>query len=747
MKRQLLLISLLLSCITAGLAQSNYLDTYIWNPVTLTTIGSVGEFISAPRDLDFKPNTNELWVVQYGNSNGGDFAIIYNAGQSNQWAQYRKDTHAGHFMIYPSAFCFGDNGEWANVNEIQNTSSPSSTFMGPSLWLGDTNIFARVFQNNWVGGYPLGSHIDMLHQSPFAMGIAHDSLKAYWVMDGWNGNICLYDYVNDHGPGYEDHSAGEIYRLTDVPVTREEGVPSHMVKDKISGWLYYIDGNSKQIRRLNTNTGSVTGVLTTPSTAPEALAGYYEVTGTVWERLDTLATQPCGMDYYNGRLVVSDYTTGDIYLYSTSPFALLGTIITGHPGMMGVKVGPDGHIWVVNNTENKVYRLDTDIPETDLAITSINSPAVENFTGNYYAPGFNVCSDEISPQITVTNTGADTITSADFSYSVDGIWTVNDSWTGTLLPGASTNIQLPSQSLANGSHLLSVEIINVNGSPDEVDLNNTMEGAFRTVAPVVPQPLTEGFSSNVFPPAGWNYIHHNKHNYMLRSTAGGFGASVGSMKMNNYYRDMNVSGQYDYLLSPVVDMSTASNSSWLRFSVAYARYNSTTNDTLQVWVSTDCGSTWNTVYNKAGSTLATASNTTVGFTPSASQWRRDSVSMSSYAGEAEVLVMFTSISNYGNNLYVDDIFMGDMTTGIRENQLSELIVYPNPATDVLTLELNNILQNGVIKITNVLGEVLIEKELKAGSNIPVNISELSQGYYLVTVQSGNSILNKSFIKN
>ena len=221
--------------------QSNYLDSYIGASVTLTTIGSGTNSVSQPRDLDFKPNSNELWVVNYGTSDGGSNVIFHNAGLSNQTSEYRKDTHTGHFMMFPPAIAFSDESNFAAVSEEQNsTGSGSSTFMGPSLFSGDLNIFAEVFQNNWVSGYPLGSHIDMLHQSPYAMGIASDSAKVFWVLDGWNGNICKYDYVEDHGPGYDDHSAGKIWRYTDVSFTRVNNVPSHAVLDHETGWLYLL---------------------------------------------------------------------------------------------------------------------------------------------------------------------------------------------------------------------------------------------------------------------------------------------------------------------------------------------------------------------------------------------------------------------------------------------------------------------------------------------------------------------------
>jgi len=615
------LILFLLNSFCTANAQSNYLDNYIGNNVTLTTVGTSANQLNQPRDLDFKPNSNECWVVNYGTSNGGTTVIFYNAGLANQSSEYRKDTHTSHFMVYPSALAFGDDGKWAAVSEIQNTAGASSTFMGPAKWLSDTNIFARVFQNNWESGYPLGSHVDMLHQSPFAMGIAHDTAMAYWVMDGWNGNICKYDFVDDHSPGYDDHSAGKIWRYTDVTVTRVPQVPSHMVLDKATGWLYFIDGGPKQIKRLNTNTGTIMGNLVPPSTGSETLALYKDVQLATVETLDTLSTQPCGIDFYHDRLVVSDYTTGDIYLYSTSPsFALLQTIQTGHPGMMGVKIGPDGHIWCVNNTDSKLYRLDVVAPTTDAAILNITSPAIENcllYRGSFYSTTFNICNGTITPAVDIANNGTSTITDMEIHYMIDGGVHTIYNWTGSLSAGGTTSIPLPVSSVNNGSHVLDIMIMMVNGMADDVDLNNTAAGTFRAVGAPVLQPLNEGFTSASFPPAGWNYIHFNKNNFMSRASVGGFGSSTGSMKMDDYSGSMDITGQKDYLISPIIDMTSADASAILRFNVAHARYNTATNDELQVLASTDCGGSWSVIYDKMGAALATAPNATSAFTPTA----------------------------------------------------------------------------------------------------------------------------------
>src|SRR5258706_14621679 len=83
-----------------------------------------------------------------------------------------------------------------------------------------------------------------------------------------------------------------------------------------------------------------------------------------------------------------------------------------------------------------------------------------------------------------------------------------------------------------------------------------MTGAFRTINPPTALPFSEGFASATFPPSGWNYVHFNPNNKMSRNAVGGFGLSTGSMKMDNYSGAMNIIGQLDYLMSPVIDFTS-----------------------------------------------------------------------------------------------------------------------------------------------------------------------------------------------
>ncbi|HEY0976047.1 MAG TPA: T9SS type A sorting domain-containing protein [Flavobacteriales bacterium] len=737
-------------CLCTVLSAQSIIDRYLTGPVTYTDIVTSANTVINPRDLDFKPNTHELWVMQRTaqSGTGGSMVIVHDAGLATQTSEYRKDSHSGHFMVQASAMAFGDNGEWAAVNEVQNTATPTSTFMGPALWTGDLDIFATVFQNNWVTGDPLGSHIQMLHQSPFAMGIAADSARVYWVMDGHFGNIVRYDFMDHHGPGYDYHGAGKIWRYTDVPVTRVPNVPSHMVLDREHGWLYFIDGGNRQIKRMDVHSGAETGNLSVPATSNEPLAGYRRVEGATVEVVDTWTGRPCGIDYADGRLIVSDQTNGDIRIYDvTGTPTPLGTISTGQAGIMGLKVGPDGKIWYVQNTANKVVRIDVPALADDAALTAVVSPLLSTTTGEwFYSIADLLCGPSVAPVVTLTNRGDNALTSAHIAYTLDDQPAIGFDWTGNLAPGASAEVTLPTGSMTTGPHLLTAWVEEPNGTADGNARDNKLEGSFRSTDPIESAPYFEGFDAAQFPPPGCDVVGFNRNCGMSRhASVGGFGESAGCMKMDNYSGDMDIHGQLDHLLLPRLDLSSTPATALLEFSVAYRRYNSSSNDRLMVKVSTDCGNSWSTLYDKEGAELATATPQTSAFTPNATQWRSESVEISSVAGQSDVLFLFQTESDYGNNVYVDDISIGSGVAGIDDAAALAFSLFPNPNNGNFTLRTDGTaMGNTQVRVLAMDGRTVQQRNwsASAGGSLQLDLGAAAPGSYVVELIANDGLRHR-----
>ncbi|MBK6819047.1 MAG: hypothetical protein IPG85_05325 [Bacteroidetes bacterium] len=179
---------------------------------------------------------------------------------------------------------------------------------------------------------------------------------------------------------------------------------------------------------------------------------------------------------------------------------------------------------------------------------------MQNYKPNFYSTSFSSCLANITPIATILNKGTSIITSVSFQYTVNNGTPVTHNWTGTLASGATANVTFPLSAVVNGNHLLTTAI-NVNGTPDDVDLNGTIEGSFRAFNPAANYPFTETFTAATFPPAGWNVAQYNPNNKMTRVSTGGFGLSTGCMKMDNFSGAEDITGQKDYLISPKINMA------------------------------------------------------------------------------------------------------------------------------------------------------------------------------------------------
>lgn len=188
-------------------------------------------------------------------------------------------------------------------------------------------------------------------------------------------------------------------------------------------------------------------------------------------------------------------------------------------------------------------------------------------------------------------------------------------------------------------------------------------------------PISEGFVSTTFPPAGWTILNTNSSATWARSTAAGKAPTTGnSVKFDNY--SVNDATD-DELRLPKLDI-TAYSSAQLTFDVAYAPYNATYYDGLEVLVSTNCGGTFTSVYSKSYTTLATANATTSAFTPTTAQWRSETIDLTPYVGNGSVWIAFRNIAGNGNNLYLDNINV----TGVSGTPPTPTASFTSTATSV-----------------------------------------------------------------
>ena len=305
-------------------------------------------------ELAFDPdNPRNLWVASQGNDG---IVVVFDAGTEDQRTELFLDAFRNHFMEEVSSLAFGQPGTFATCQESRNTydgQAPPNDFMGPALWPSDLDLFAEVFQNPF--GSDLGSHLDMLHESPLCMGIAHYRNNEYFIFDGHNGHLVYYDFAADHGPGQDDHADGVIHRYTDLDLTRVEGVPGHMEYDPESNRVFIADTGASRIMTFEVGTGTRARDLIPTG---ESVADYAEYTGSTHSVFaDQGLVRPSGLAIHDGRLFVSDHATGEIIAFDLETGEELDRVDTLSEELMGITVGPDGMLWMVDAAYSEVLRL------------------------------------------------------------------------------------------------------------------------------------------------------------------------------------------------------------------------------------------------------------------------------------------------------------------------------------------------------------------------------------------------------
>ena len=219
--------------------------------------------------------------------------------------------------------------------------------------------------------------------------------------------------------------------------------------------------------------------------------------------------------------------------------------------------------------------------------------------------------------------------------------------------------------------------------------------------------------------------------------------------------------QLHSLITPTIDLSEASPPINAYFDFAYAQKNISTEDVLRVYISKDCGRTWSVRETLTTEELITNETETdtattyvfLPFVPSADEWDREQVSLSTLAGQKNIQVKFEFVGYNGNWLYLDNfIVCNPDELALTETTFNELTIYPNPSRGDVTIEFELYKKASIgVKISNVFGATLASKVLSldaAKNSIQLKdvYPSLKAGIYFIQLsQNGSTVTEKVII--
>lgn len=322
--------------------------------------------------------------------------------------------------------------------------------------------------------------------------------------------------------------------------------------------------------------------------------------------------------------------------------------------LLGVSQTIDGNSYTSRASLRTSAQTRCSLPGLDAGISAVAAPSTSTCGAT-----------SISPSVTIRNYGTTTLTSASIRYTINGGAATSFAWTGSLTTGNSANVTLPAFTPPGGAYVFMAYTVGPNGGTDGNNSNDTtrVNSNNRSLQFL---PFSENFNGTAFNPTtnGIYNIESPADNWdWVRSNVSAFGAGSGSAFFDNYASNAtqasNPSGKLDALVTPTFNFSNVNNAT-LTFDVAYARYVSGANsadDSLRLYVSTDCGVNFNptNLFYQGGTTLATAPASANAFSPTSTQWVNKSVSLATYNGLPNVTFALVNISGWGNNMYVDNI--------------------------------------------------------------------------------------------
>ncbi|RYZ51770.1 MAG: T9SS type A sorting domain-containing protein [Sphingobacteriales bacterium] len=97
-------------------------------------------------------------------------------------------------------------------------------------------------------------------------------------------------------------------------------------------------------------------------------------------------------------------------------------------------------------------------------------------------------------------------------------------------------------------------------------------------------------------------------------------------------------------------------------------------------------------------------------------------------------------SGFGNNLFIDDITVSN-TLDVPGQELPQFSIYPNPATDRITVKATKSFSDDVtLQVSDMAGKLVRSMTITQGvQQIDIDVASLVNGTYVLSIKSGDAV--------
>ena len=377
-------------------------------------------------------------------------------------------------------------------------------------------------------------------------------------------------------------------------------------------------------------------------------------------------------------------------------------------------------------------------PNTDLAVIDIVSGNGHPF----------MCDNNPAIKAKIKNKGNNVINGFDVIFSINGNNT-NVNYNQSIQPGAVAEVSLPQQNWEYKKYDIQAKVV-VNN--DQFIQNNVYHDFF-----LINKTANLSFTTSFESLLNDNLLHYRAIGNDTWEIAKPVGATLNQTGTGQYAYCTNAGGNYDdlskdYLVTPCFDMTQIINPS-ISFKLAFDIEEDW--DAFYVQYSTDFGETWEVLgdandpnwYNSDIEQSECIGKQWTGTNPIMTTYSHD---LSFLTNEQHIMFRFVLASDpleHQEGVVLDDLKISG-TAGIADGQIEkEIMMYPNPAKDLISLKWSENIKVTSIDIIGIDGKKIISRKINNAGMANINIAHLPIGIYLVNINTDKGKGIKKLIIN
>jgi len=449
-----------------------------------------------------------------------------------------------------------------------------------------------------------------------------------------------------------------------------------------------------------------------------------------------------GFNYENAPKVKIAISYGKEDIIYVAPIKTMFDSLTKHNGIVYLQ-GVDG---MQHNVASRIY-IEELKNFIENPISSQNSIQILN-----YQYSNSVCDKNAEMKLSFRNSGANKISKVR-AIITDGNSTFNKDINVDLSSFEFYETTIQFQPTYEGENNLRLFLNSVEGdnslSYDSLDFN------IWYYPDGLATPLIEDFESSEILTDDWEIVHGAAPLPFFPDD--GFNSENSLFCFNSILLFYNLNTSEDIITPPLNITNLSTPTLYFDYSFNYHLYtppyfteNTIFTDTLEIYLSTDCGNNWVNIYKKWGEDLSTYDQPIINplqldqIFPTTKKWKKEVIDLSDYQNSNTLKIKFSYNSGLGGAINIDNIAV-DEFTGVYEN-ISIYKIYPNPANDYVIINYENA-KFTQLELINSIGQILFTQDITNFlNNFKLDISEFPSGFYTIRLTNNDKSINLKFIK-